>query len=50
MVSQGRPVANFSALYIKEDLDVREGKDNDKAENWMKNNVFVLLTKCYHVT
>jgi hypothetical protein len=42
MVSQGRPEANFSVLcsYIKEDLDVREGKDKEKAENWMKNNVF----------
>jgi hypothetical protein len=37
MVSQGRPVANFSALHIKEELNVREGKDSEKAKNWMKN-------------
>ena len=40
MISQGRPVASFSALCIKEELDVRECKDNEKAENWMKKKVF----------
>jgi len=39
MVSQGRSVTNFSALYITEELDVWEGKDNEKAENWVKNKV-----------
>jgi hypothetical protein len=50
MVSQERPVANFSALFIKEELDVREGKDKEKAEKWMKNKVFCSSPKYYHIT
>jgi hypothetical protein len=40
MVSQGRPVASSSPLYIKEELDVTDDKDNEKPEDWVKNNVF----------